>query len=289
LLSVIKSLGALTGRNFNIDPQIATDQVTVVMHQKLSPDLAYYVLESILATRGYEMVEMLDGNFIYVVRQGERSQEKRLLILPDQAPPTGYDKIVTVVEPVRYQNAADLQSLLTQARVGSLAGQIDAFENTNTLIITDNLDGVRNILRMLAVLDVPGDAPLVEIFTLEYTRAETLAVQLTDVLVGPDGGGQQADPRVAAQPVARRPPATAQRPGVPGQTEGEVIGHRQEVLRIVHDERLNALITVATEGNMERVRHMINMLDQPTPYEADNMHVYELLNARAENVAEAIN
>ena len=290
LLSVIKSLGALTGRNFNVDPNIASDTVTVVMHQRLSPELAYHVLESILASRGYEMVETLDGNLIHIVRQGERSQEKRPLLLPDQTPPSGYDKIVTVVEPVRYQNASDLQNLLTQARVGSLQGQIDAFENTNTLIITDNLDGIRNILRMLAVLDTPGNAPVVEIFTLEYTRAETLAQQLNDVLVGPDAGAA-GDPRAAiqAQPVARRPPAAVQRPGVPGQTEGEVIGQRQEVLRIVHDERLNALITVATEGNMERVRHMINMLDQPTPYEADNMHVYELLNARAENVAEAVN
>lgn len=289
LLEVIKSLGALTGRNFNVDPNIASDQITVVMHQQIPPELAFHVLASILASRGYEMIETLDGNLINIVRQGERGQEKRPFLLPDEPKPIGFDKIITVVEPVRYQSAGDLVALLTQARVGSLQGQIDAFENTNTLIITDNIDAVTNIRRLLAVLDTPGDAPRVEIFTLEYTRAETLANQINDVLVGPEGQGQAADPRVQAQPVARRPPAQQARPGVPGQPEGEVFGMRQEVLRIVHDERLNALITVATEGNMERVRDLINLLDQPTPYEADNMHVYELLNARAENVAEAIN
>ena len=40
---------------------------------------------------------------------------------------------------------------------------------------------------------------------------------------------------------------------------------------------------------MERVRDLINKLDTPTPYEANNMHVYELLNASAEAVENALN
>ncbi len=45
----------------------------------------------------------------------------------------------------------------------------------------------------------------------------------------------------------------------------QIIGSRQEVLRMVPDTRLNALIVVATEGMMEKVRDLIKRLDCPTP------------------------
>jgi general secretion pathway protein D len=57
---------------------------------------------------------------------------------------------------------------------------------------------------------------------------------------------------------------------------------------MVPDERLNALIVVATTGMMERVRDLIIKLDTPTPYEANNLHIYELLNADAEQVETAL-
>ncbi len=45
---------------------------------------------------------------------------------------------------------------------------------------------------------------------------------------------------------------------------------------------------MATEGMMERVRDLVKRLDTPTPYESNNLHVYELLNADAEMVEQAL-
>ncbi|MEK7793297.1 MAG: secretin N-terminal domain-containing protein, partial [Candidatus Hydrogenedentota bacterium] len=75
---------------------------------------------------------------------------------------------------------------------------------------------------------------------------------------------------------------------VPGQGEPAVYGEAQSVLRMVPDERLNALIVVATEGLMEQVRYLINQLDQATPYEANTIRVKRLLNADAEAVEEVL-
>src|SRR5690606_28300443 len=61
-----------------------------------------------------------------------------------------------------------------------------------------------------------------------------------------------------------------------------------EVLRMVPDERLNSLIVVATAGMMERVRDLVKRLDSPVPYEQNNMHIYELLNADAELMEQAL-
>ncbi|MCF6283919.1 MAG: hypothetical protein L3K26_01825, partial [Candidatus Hydrogenedentes bacterium] len=75
---------------------------------------------------------------------------------------------------------------------------------------------------------------------------------------------------------------------VPGSRNSEVIGSNEEVLRMVPDERLNALIVVATHGMMEQVRDLVIRLDSPTPYERNNMHIYELLNADAELMEQAL-
>jgi type II secretory pathway component GspD/PulD (secretin) len=107
---------------------------------------------------------------------------------------------------------------------------------------------------------------------------------LLDEGVAAPGGAQ---PGRAPQPAPQRAP-TRGRPAVPGQSQSQVIGSSEEVLRMVTDERLNSLIVVATSGMMEKVRDLVERLDTPTPYEANTLHIYELLNAEAEQVEEAL-
>jgi general secretion pathway protein D len=68
-----------------------------------------------------------------------------------------------------------------------------------------------------------------------------------------------------------------------------IVGNKEETLRMVADERLNSLIVVATAEIMERVRDLVQKLDTPTPYEANNMNIYKLLNANAEDIEKALN
>ncbi len=67
-----------------------------------------------------------------------------------------------------------------------------------------------------------------------------------------------------------------------------VIGTEALTLRITPDERLNALIVVASQPLMARVRDLIEKLDSPTPPDSNNMHVRELLFADAQLVQEAL-
>ena len=57
---------------------------------------------------------------------------------------------------------------------------------------------------------------------------------------------------------------------------------------MVPDERLNALIVVASAGLMEQTRFLIEQLDTPTPFEANNMHLVDLLNADGEEIMTAL-
>ncbi len=286
LLDVISAIGIKTGRNFEVDPNLANQKVTIISHHPVPPDLAYDILESILAGRNFSMLETLDGNLIKIVPRQPNQGNDKLQIYKGTLPPMdGFDRFSIHVVQVQYADATEVADLLK--RVGSGNNDISVYPLTNLLVIKDTADGIRNMMTLLEVIDIPGTGTSVEIFTLEFTRAEAVAQQVQDVLV-PDGGG--AGPRPGAQqrptPSARvRQPRT---PGVPGQTAAQVIGQAEEVLRMVPDERLNALIVVASEGLMEQVRFLIDQLDTPTPFEANNMHYVELLNADAEKVAEAL-
>lgn len=282
LLTVIKAVAAMTGQNFDIDPQVASgQQVTLITHDKIPPDLAYQVLESILMSRGYAMQPTLDGHLIKIVPVGSLA-EKRELAIGAQIPlPRGYDTFLTHVVPVQYGDASEISNLIKN--VGSQHARVDVYVKTNSIILSDTADGVRKMLQLLEALDVPGYDTRLEIFTLEYTRAEVLAQQVDQVLVS----GQSA----SEGPMPPRPatPTRAVRPAVLAQAQSTVAGSREEVLRMVPDERLNALIVVATDGLMEQVRQLIARLDTPTPSDANNMHVYPLLNANAEEVEAALN
>ncbi len=284
LIQIVKSIGAMTGRNFDIDPQIGSLKVTIVAHRKISADMAYAVLESILSSRGYTMLPTLNGDLVKIVPTGD-AQEKPPLVVGADAAPAGFDTVSTHIVPVNHADVTELQSLLPS--VGSKNAQIRAYAKTNTLIITDNADGIRNVLKLLKELDVPGYDARIEIFPLEYTRAEILAQQVLDVLGAAAGTANPAGGAVVQRPVIPQRPGA--RPAVPGQPQQMVVGTRQETLQITPDERMNALIVKASDAMMERVRDLIKKLDKELPYEANNMNIVELQNADAEKMEQALN
>ncbi|MCH7911287.1 MAG: hypothetical protein IIB38_16935, partial [Candidatus Hydrogenedentes bacterium] len=238
LLTVIESIGAQTGKNFDVDASVSSQRVTIISHKPVAPELAYSILESILSSRNYVMVETVDGNLVKVVPR-DRERDKLTVNTGRDVPLVGYDTVVIQVVHVEYANAEDVASIL--AATGSEDNHIDVYTQTNTLVIRDTADGLRNMFKLLEVIDVPGQNVSLEIFTLRYTRAEALIQQIQEVLLD-DGTSRQQRPPVPT-PAQR---ARAARPGGGSLTQvPNVVGQRERVLRMVPDERLNALIVVA--------------------------------------------
>ncbi|MBX3180270.1 MAG: type II secretion system secretin GspD [Candidatus Hydrogenedentes bacterium] len=292
LIDVIQHIAKLTGRNFDIDPNIGATTVTIITHDKLPPELAFEVLESVLNSRGYSMVENIDGHIIQIVPTPDAPQSAKtplnVGITSDNIPP-GYDTFSTHVVPIKYAEPTEIMTALQ--KLGSKSAAIDTYLPTNTLIITDTANGLRRMLKFIELADVPGNDTAMEIFTLEYTRAEVIATQLEQVLIDPEAGAGGAQPATRVTTTTRpttRPIRPTTTRTVPGAETAEVIGSNAQVLRMVPDERLNALIVVATAGMMERVRDLVIRLDSPTPYEKGTMHIYELLNADAELMEQAL-
>ena len=125
LLDVIKIIGAQTGKNFDIDPQMAQMKVTLISHAPIPASMAYDILGSLLQMRGYDMVEVLDGHLVRIVQTGQFTEKSPLVIGRDD--PKGYDRVATHIVPILYANAADLQSLLQQ--LGSQTAIVSVYEN----------------------------------------------------------------------------------------------------------------------------------------------------------------
>ncbi len=282
LSKVVKAIGAQTGRNFLLDPSIGSVPVTLISHAPISPEMLLPALQAVLVTHGFTMRETLDGQLI-IIRPVAEGSDKAPLVVGSRELPSGFDEFSTHVVPVRYASAEDLARILP--RLGTKDCKVDVYGPTNTLIISDNAHGVRNILSFLNEVDVPGSEIIMETFTLDYARAEVIAAQLQEVLIGGTETGVRAPAAVAA-----RQPVPPVRPPVPGQVQQQTIVSTQEPqLRIVPDERLNLLMVMAPESLMAKVRDLIEKLDAPMPTEASNMRVYQLQNADAEKVKEKLN
>lgn len=291
LIQVIQHIAMLTGKNFDIDPNIGATTVTIITHDKFPPEMAYEVLESVLKSRGYSLVENLDGKLIQVIPTPDAPGSGQLPLqigISSESIPKGFDTFSTHVVPIKYADPAEIATALQQ--LGTKAARIDSYLPTSTLIITDTANGLRRMLKFIELADIPGNDTTMDIFTLEYTRAEVVATQLEQVLLAPEGGAAPSNSRTTTtrpQPTTTRPTRPTTRT-VPGAEPSAVIGSNEEVLRMVPDERLNSLIVVATAGMMEQVRDLVKRLDSPTPYEQNNMHIYELLNADAELMEQAL-
>ncbi len=288
LEDVLKTLGPRTGKNFDYDPAVATTKVTVLTNAKIPGGMAYQLIESILASRGFTLVSTLDGNLIKVTPPNTMREKNPLHKGTDQVP-FDYSSFQTHIVAIKYADVTELQPILQG--LGSEHSRVDAYGPTNTLILTDNIDGLRDMFAFIEEVDVPGYEDVLEVFPLEFTRAEVLATQIQEVLLGAEGtAATSAAARAAAAAQVRRAPTpTRARPTVPGQIQSTVIGRQEQTLRIVPDERLNALIVVASAPLMEQVTDMIDRLDRPMGEEGQNMHIYKLLHADAEMVETALN
>lgn len=279
---VIQLLAPMIGKTFDIDQQVAAQKVTVISHEEIPADMAYYVLESILASRGMKMVETLDGHLIKIRPVGEDVAIAPIVIDGDVTP-KGYDNYAYHIVQVAHGDPVELSNLLKT--VGSNQAQVNVYAKTRTMILYDTAVGLRNMLRLLETVDIAGYDESVEFFWLKFTRAEVIAEQIREVLLGGESEGQVGG--VPAPPTVRTPATLRAQRQQTLQTESTIIGAELS-LRMVPDERLNALIVVASQPLIEQVRELVERLDTPTTPDTNNFHVRELLHADAEAMETAL-
>jgi general secretion pathway protein D len=256
----VKTVGQLTGVNFLVDDKI-TGTVTLISPTKIRLGDVYGVFESVLQTKGFAAVPA--GSLVKIMPRADGGKSNlpiRIGCDPDCIPVD--DSLVTQIMPIKHADVTQVSTIMTS--LVSTGGQVTAFPETSTIIITDTSSSIHRVARIVRELDIEGPQDNIEVVQLKYASATKVCEQVTQIMQ-----------RGQAQNRLRRPATPA-----PQETASP--------MKILADERTNSVIIVADPGDAETAKRIVARLDVERPTEAGNIHVIYLEHAQAKELEKAV-
>jgi len=264
----IKAMSDFTGRNFVVDEQVR-GKVTIISPKKVLPSEAMKVFESTLAVYGYSLVE--SGEVIKVMPLVEA---KQLGPFRSGAPDVS-DKVVTMLIPLTYSKGDMMINTLRPLL--PVTSFITYHQDTNTILIVDFAANVEKLRNIMEKLDVPGQEEIITVRRLSFAGAKEMADKISQLFRKGGAGGRTI--------MGQNRPV----PGMPGQPMSPTIQYtNQSEPQIISDERINAIIIVASKPATEKLTTLIDALDVPAPLGQGRINVYYLRNADAEELAKVL-
>jgi len=244
----ISQVADITGKSFVLDPRVK-GKVSVLSSEPMNEESVYELFLSLLQIHGLAAVPA--GDVTLIIQQNDVKQAGRSL--EDRA---GIDsqELLTKVIMIKNTPALDLVPILRPlvAKYGHLAG----VKSANALIISDHSININRIEEIIDRLDRSGSEEL-EVVQLKEAWVGNVVTML-----------QSLDPSKVSQGNADD-----------NATSGSI--------RVVADERSNRLIIKGEKTARERIRKLIEQLDQPS-YFSGSAQVIRLQYANAEKLAEML-
>ena len=249
---VVKAVSEMTGKNFVLDPRVK-GTVNIVSAKPMSRALVYEVFLSALRLQGFAAIE--DRGIVKIVPESDAKLHQSPTLGPQDKPRARGDQIQTQVFTLKYESAAQLVPILRPLIAPN--NTITAYQNSNTLVITDYASNLQRIDKIIESIDQPsGTDPIV--IPLRYASALDVAQTVNRLFAET----AQAQGAAAADPMQR--------------------------LTVVADTRSNSLLARSDNpSRLARLRSLVAMLDSPTSA-GGNIHVVYLKNAEAVKVAETL-
>ncbi|MDH3438688.1 MAG: type II secretion system secretin GspD [Betaproteobacteria bacterium] len=244
---VVKVVGEITGKNFVLDPRVK-GTVNIVSAKPVSRALVYQVFLSAIRLQGFTAVE--ERGVVMIVPETDAKVHQSPTLGPQDRSRAGGAIIQTQVFKLQHQSAAQIVPVLRPLIATNNA--ITAYNNNNTLVVTDYASNLQRIAKIIDSIDQPNDTDPI-IIKLRHASAIDVAQTISRLLAEP---ARPADPS------------------------------RQ--FTITADARTNSVLARAGDpSRMLRVRQLVAMLDSPTSA-SGNIHVIYLKNAVAVKLAEVL-
>ena len=247
---VVRVVSELTGRNFIIDPRVV-GTINIISAQPVPRDTVYTTFLSALRLHGYAVIE--DSDVVRIVPEADARLYSGPVSGPGASPAAAGDQLVTRVFALQHESAAQLVPILRPLIAPN--NVINAYQNSNTLVITDYAGNLERIAEVIAAIDQPGtNGPVV--IQLEHASAVDLAQTINQLF--------------------------------PEATLGSVTAEPTQRFTVVADPRSNSLLVNSGDpARLVRLHNFVAMLDTPTST-AGNIHVVYLKNAEAVKLAETL-
>ncbi len=186
--SVVKAIGAHTGKNFIIDPRV-TGNMNIISQSPVSKDLAYQILLSALRVHGFAVIE--ERGVVKIVPEADAKTSGPVV---GRGMQISGDRIVTQVFTLQNESAAQLATVLRPLVAPN--NFIGAYPGNNTLVITDYAENVKRIARIIASIDVPSSTDL-QMIKLQYASAVDVGALLSRLM--PETAANPANPGAPAK------------------------------------------------------------------------------------------
>ena len=269
IVEIAKTLGRLTCLNFILDKEVK-GRISIVSNAPITIGDAWKAFLTALDVN--QLTVLPSGKYLRIAKQRD-AKDKQLKIYPGNfAPDT--DGMITRVMPLKYINAEEVRRVFMN--ISAPNTRILAYEQTNTLIVTDTGANIKKIADLVALLDVEGFDEGLEVIKIKFASAEEIAKLIDQLLPGAGQtpgfpGGAPGAPRFGSR--GQRKPK-----------EGGVISH------IIADGRTNSLIVNANSKGAAQVRELVSKLDTKVAANAggSRIHVVYLQFADAEEVSKTL-
>jgi general secretion pathway protein D len=247
---VVKAVSEITGKNFVLDPRVK-GTINIVSAKPMSRALVYEVFLSALRLQGFTAVE--ERGRVAIVPEIDAKLHQSLAAGAPEKPRAAGDTIQTQVFKLQYESAAQLVPVLRPLIASN--NTIAAYQNNNTLVITDYASNLARIEKIIESIDQPsGSEPIM--IPLQYASAIDVAQTINRLFAESAQG--QASPDQSLR------------------------------FAVTVDARSNSVLARSGDpSRITRVRQLVAMLDSPTSA-AGNIHVVYLKNAEAVKLAEIL-
>ena len=269
IADVIKAISELTGKNFIVDPNVS-GKITIMAPTQVTVAEAYKVFLSALAIRGFSVVP--SGKFLKILPVRDAQRDNLEIFSGAYTPDT--DQMITRIIHLKYVPATDMNKFAT--KLVSKNGNIDIYEPTNSLIVSDQASSVQRLIKIVEQLDVAGFDEQMAVIKIKFAKAKDIA-ELIDQIINKgqnrrSGGGNFSSgiPRF--------------RPGGQQQSSGG-----SAFSTVISDDRTNSVIVVGNKAGIDKIRKLVATLDFKDGAGVGGAFVYYVKHGEAKKIADIIN
>ena len=186
--SVVKTIGAHTGKTFIIDPRV-TGTMNIISQAPVSKEIAYQILLSALRVHGFAAIE--ERGVVKIVPEADAKTSGTVI---DRGTQVAGDRIVTQVFVLQNESASQLAQVLRPLVAPN--NFINAYPGSNVLVIADYASNVNRIAKIIASIDVPTSSEM-QVIKLQYASAVDVVNLLKSLM--PETNTNPANPGAPAK------------------------------------------------------------------------------------------
>ncbi len=260
--TIARFVGKLTGINFVVDESVK-GQVTIVSSHAIPLSKVYPVFQVVLQSHG--LTTMRHGGVVEILPV-KMATRRNIPVLETQGKWIGKNSFITRLFQLSY---ADSDKILSTVKpLISEGGKIISYPDAGILIVSDYRDNIHRVAEIIQKLDQARAKVEFDVIPLRFAYAKELTGEITKLLEMP------AERRRLYRLAFAR-----------GRTKEKL---EWQNVRLVPDERINAILVMASRREMAEIRAMIGKLDVPPEKDKERIHVYYLKNAVAGDLAKVL-